>query len=53
LAENFEKVEKGEVFAEEGEKELKASEDFYPVLMSTNGYNGVLGYKAQKIEKEL
>jgi hypothetical protein len=51
-AENFELVEKGEVYAvKEGEK-LEAEEDFYPVLMSTNGYNGQLGYKAEKIEVE-
>ena len=48
LAENFELVEKGTVFAEKEDDVLKASEDFYPVLMSTDGYDGILGHKAQK-----
>ena len=49
-AENFHKVEKGKVYAiKEGER-LEASENFYPVLMSTNGYDGILGYKAEKID---
>jgi succinylglutamate desuccinylase len=48
-AENFQKVEKGQAFAKrEGEK-LTADEAFYPVLMSTDGYSGKLGYKAQKL----
>lgn len=46
LAENFARVRKGEVYARNGEKELVAEEDFYPVLMSTNGYEGKLGFKA-------
>lgn len=48
LAENFEKVEKGEVFAKRDDEELKAEEGFYPVLMSTNGYDGMIGFKARK-----
>ncbi len=51
LAENFVKVRKGEVFAENGEEKLEAEEDFYPVLMSTDGYEGQLGFKAQKVEE--
>jgi len=51
LAENFQKVEKGEVFAENGEEELKAEEDFYPVLMSTDGYEDIVGYKAEEMEE--
>ena len=50
-AENFKKVEKGEIYATREDQELAASEDFYPVLMSTNGYEGKLGYKAEKIER--
>lgn len=49
LAENFQKVRKGEVFAKRENEELKAEESFYPVLMSTNGYEGQLGFKAQEI----
>lgn len=50
LKENFQKVEKGEVYARREDEELIAKEDFYPVLMSTNGYEGVLGHKASKLE---
>lgn len=50
-AENFKKVRAGESFAENDGEKLVAKEDFYPVLMSTNGYRGQLGFKAEKIEK--
>ena len=50
LAENFQKVEKGEVYARNEDEELAAEEAFYPVLMSTDGYEGMLGHKAQRIE---
>lgn len=51
LKENFQKVEEGEVYARRGDEELVAEEDFYPVLMSTNGYEGMLGHKASKVDK--
>lgn len=45
---NFEKVEEGETFAEkEGDQKI-AEKDFYPVLMSTDGYPDKVGYKAGK-----
>lgn len=47
-AANFQKVKEGDVYAEKEGKTLVAEEDFYPVLMSTNGYEGHLGYKAKK-----
>jgi succinylglutamate desuccinylase len=50
-AENFQKVEEGEVYATREDEELVAEQDFYPVLMSTHGYEGQLGYKAHRIEK--
>lgn len=50
-AENFEKVNEGEVYASKGDEQLVAQEQFYPVLMSTNGYEGKLGYRARKIER--
>jgi len=53
LAENFKQVEKGEVYADKDGEKLEASESFYPVLMSTNGYDGILGYKARRLEEEL
>lgn len=49
-AENFVKVVKGEIFGERENEKLEAEEDFYPVLMSTDGYEGKLGFKARKIE---
>ena len=48
-AENFRRVEEGEVYATRGNEELEADKAFYPVLMSTNGYSGKLGYKAEKL----
>ncbi|QGA80372.1 succinylglutamate desuccinylase/aspartoacylase domain-containing protein [Candidatus Nanohalobium constans] len=50
IAVNFQKVEEGEVYARNGSKELRADEDFYPVLMSTEGYDTILGHKARKVE---
>ena len=49
LKTNFEKVEKGEVFARHGTTELISTEEFYPVLMSTDGYEDILGQKARKM----
>ncbi len=51
VAENFKQVQKGEVYARRDDEELVAEERFCPVLMSTNGYNGVLGHKASKVMK--
>jgi succinylglutamate desuccinylase len=48
-AENFTLVEKGEVFAFHGKETLKADEDFYPVLMSDDGYENIIGFKARKV----
>jgi len=53
LAENFEKVVEGEKFAENGEEKLRADESFYPILMSTDGYDEILGFKGRKPENEL
>jgi predicted deacylase len=49
LKENFSKVRKGETFAVKKGKELKAEEDFHPVLMSTTGYDDMIGFKAEKL----
>ena len=53
LAENFKKVEKGEIFAQNDEEELSAEDSFYPILMSTEGYEDILGFKGRKPENEL
>ncbi len=50
-AENFEKVRKGEVYAERDGEKLEAENSFYPALMSTDGYNGKLGYKTDFLGK--
>jgi len=50
-AKNFQKVEKGEVFAQKEGKKLRAEEPFYPVLMSTEGYDDMVGFKAERIER--
>ncbi len=50
-AENFQKVEEGQIFAERDGEQLKAEKDFYPALMSTDGYNGKLGYKTEHMGK--
>lgn len=51
LKENFQEVGEGEVFAQMGDQKLVAEESFYPVLMSTNGYEGILGHKASKLDE--
>lgn len=50
VAENFRKVKKGETFGERENDTLEAVEEFYPILMSTDGYEGQLGFKARKID---
>lgn len=49
VAENFRKVGEGEVFAESEDDVKKAEKDFYPVLMSTDGYDDMIGFKAEKV----
>ena len=48
-AENFEKVKEGQEFAKNDETALKAEKAFYPILMSTDGYDDILGFKGRKI----
>lgn len=48
LSDNFKRVKHGEVYARVNEEPVSAGEEFYPVLMSTHGYENLLGYKAQK-----
>lgn len=51
VAENFRNVEEGEVYARKEGEVKKASEEFYPVLMSTDGYEDMVGFKAKKISE--
>ncbi|MFB6213070.1 MAG: succinylglutamate desuccinylase/aspartoacylase family protein [Candidatus Nanohaloarchaea archaeon] len=53
VAENFTLVEEGEVYARKDGEEIRADEYFFPILMSTHGYEDILGYKAQKIDKDV
>lgn len=52
LGRNFSEVKEGEVFARSGTTELVTTEPFYPVLMSTDGYEDILGHKARKLSDE-
>lgn len=50
VGENFERVPAGTVFARKGDETKVAEDDFYPILMSTDGYENQIGFKARKIE---
>ncbi|MFC3477228.1 M14 family metallopeptidase [Halobacterium litoreum] len=45
LAQNFERVEAGETYAETTDEEFVADESFYPILMSETGYDDIFGYR--------
>ncbi|EFW94135.1 Succinylglutamate desuccinylase / Aspartoacylase family protein [Haladaptatus paucihalophilus DX253] len=57
VGENFVRVEEGEVFARKrgtGDtgspgNELRADRPFYPVLMSTDGYDEMVGFRAERV----
>jgi len=48
-ADNFSEVPKGAAFAAADGTEVIADEDFYPVLMSPEGYEGLFGYAADRV----
>lgn len=48
LVDNFEHVEDGETFARSVSGDLIADESFYPVLLSADGYESMLGYAARR-----
>ncbi|MFC6989385.1 hypothetical protein ACFQJD_12970 [Haloplanus sp. GCM10025708] len=50
-ATNFERVEAGEAFARRGGDVLTADEPFFPVLMSEEGYEGLVGFKALRVKR--
>jgi hypothetical protein len=37
------------VFAHRDDESLRADEPFYPVLMSTAGYDDMVGFKAERV----
>lgn len=49
--ENFERVPENEVFAESitGDHALRADREFWPVLLSADGHETLLGYRAEKL----
>lgn len=49
-ATNFERVPAGERFASTDGNPLIAEEDFYPVLLSAEGYDDIFGYAAEKVQ---
>jgi hypothetical protein len=49
FVENFRRVAAGERFAAADGNERTADEEFYPVLMSANGYTDVYGYAADRV----
>lgn len=53
LVDNFEPVPAGTTFATAGGDELVADETFYPVLMSDCGYEGIFGYRGEKLDGDL
>lgn len=53
MAENFERVERGETYAKARDAELVADRPFWPVLMSETGYDDIFGYKGRKVGETL
>ncbi|MCO8243062.1 succinylglutamate desuccinylase/aspartoacylase family protein [Haladaptatus sp. AB643] len=54
VGENFVRVAEGEVFArreDDRASELRADRPFYPVLMSTDGYDEMVGFRAERVGK--
>lgn len=49
VGENFQRVETGEIYARKDDDVRRAESPFYPVLMSTHGYDDRIGFKAQRV----
>jgi predicted deacylase len=49
LGENFVAVPAGTPFAQRGDETLTADDPFYPVLMSTDGYEDSVGFRARRL----
>jgi len=50
VAENFQQVEEGDVFAKKNGTTRRAEAPFVPVLMSTHGYEDRIGFKARPVQ---
>jgi hypothetical protein len=48
---NFELVKDNEIFATKEGSTKRAKEDFYPILMSTEGYEDIIGFKSDYISQ--
>ena len=53
LVENFVEVLEGETYARSDDEPVVAERDFYPILMSEDGYVEVLGYRGRKVASNL
>ena len=53
LVENFVEVREGETYARSNGEPVVAERDFYPILMSEDGYADVLGYRGTKVASNL
>lgn len=51
VAENFEPVFEGQTYAKTPDGPVRAEEPFYPVLMSTDGYEEILGFRTQRVRQ--
>lgn len=49
VADNFSRVEPGDVYAHKEMSVRRAEQPFYPVLMSNDGYEDLIGFKARKV----
>jgi len=49
VGENFRFVQRGDVFAERNGDPRRATDAFYPVLMSTDGYADRIGFRADRL----
>ena len=53
LVENFVEVSEGDTYARSDDEPVVAERDFYPILMSEDGYVEVLGYRGSKVASNL
>lgn len=50
---NYQLIPKGQVFASKEGKELRASEDFYPILFGQNNYEDIFGFMGAKLSEDV
>jgi len=53
LVDNFCRVEEGETYARSDGAGVVADRGFYPILMSSDGYEDVLGYRGERVAADL